>query len=158
MVLLLTLTTLQARAQTFGLRQATDTTAVLTLTTDSTAEYCRIPYRTYRFCTGDIDGDGRAEAMVGVIKRTRFDKEMGRRLFIYKNLGGRIRPLWMGSRLGGILEDFRYTDGKIRSLETDRRGLYYVAEYKWHQFGLDFERFLIKETCREEGLSMFEGR
>ena len=96
MVLLLTLTTLQARAQTFALRQATDTTAVLTLTTDSTADYCRIPYRTYRFCTGDIDGDGRAEAMVGVIKRTRFDKEMGRRLFIYKNLGGRIRPLWMG--------------------------------------------------------------
>ena len=59
MVLLLTLTTLKARAQTFALRQATDTTAVLTLTTDSTADYCRIPYRTYRFCTGDIDGDGK---------------------------------------------------------------------------------------------------
>ena len=43
MVLLLTLTTLKARAQTFALRQATDTTAVLTLTTDSTADYCRVP-------------------------------------------------------------------------------------------------------------------
>ena len=104
---------------------------------------------------GDINGDGKAEAIVGVIKKTRFDREMSRRLFIYKNIDGRIRPLWMGSRLGGILQDFRYTNGRIRSLETDKKGLFYVAEYTWGQFGLVFERFITKETNREEALRLF---
>ena len=32
----------------------------------------RLPYPVYQFQTGDVDGDGNIDAMVGVIKSTRF--------------------------------------------------------------------------------------
>lgn len=144
-----------AGAQTFALRQLSDSLSVLTLRTDSTADYWRIPHPTYRFCTGDIDGDGKEEALVGVVKKTRFHRETARRLFIYKNMDGRIRALWMGSRLGGILYDFRYVGGRVRSIETDKLGFYYVAEYSWRKFGLSFEQFLAQKTTREEAFHHF---
>lgn len=67
----------------------------------------RLPYPVYRFCTGDVNGDGSTDALVGVIKRTRFHRDMGCRIFIFKQVEGKVRPLWMGSKLGGILQDFR---------------------------------------------------
>lgn len=164
-------------AQEFGLKQKSDSLNLLTLRTDSTFDQWEIRHPVYRFCTGDVNGDGQPEALVGVIKRTRFFHDMGRRLFIYKNVHGRIRALWMGSKLGGILQDFRYiapptrgiqTDsitgnqpaanrkGWVRSLETDTQGCYYVAEYSLRKFGLSFDRFLIKAVSKEEALSIFE--
>ena len=68
----------------------------------------RLPYPVYQFQTGDVDGDGREDAMVGVIKATRFYPEKARRLFIFKEVNGKARPMWLGSKLGGILEDFRF--------------------------------------------------
>ena len=44
----------------------------------------RLPYPVYQFQTGDVDGDGRVDAMVGVVKSTRFYPEKARRLFIFK--------------------------------------------------------------------------
>ena len=38
----------------------------------------RLPYPVYQFQTGDVDGDGREDAMVGVIKATRFYPEKAR--------------------------------------------------------------------------------
>ena len=46
----------------------------------------RLPYPVYQFQTGDVDGDGRADAMVGVVKSTRFYPEKARRLFIFKQV------------------------------------------------------------------------
>ena len=115
----------------------------------------RLPYPVYRFCTGDLTGDSIPEAMVGVIKATRYYPEMGRRLFIFKLVNGKARPLWMGSKLGGILQDFRYIDGRIRSLETTTDGRYVVAEYHWQDFGMVFDRFLLKNANREEALQCF---
>ena len=128
----------------FTLDRQTDSLYVLTLTTDSTRHEWRLPYPVYRMETGDVDGNGTIEALVGVIKPTRFYPEMGRRLFIFKNYHGLVRPLWMGSKLGGILEDFRFTDGK-----------YVVAEYRWAHFGMGFERFLLKNVTREEAIKTF---
>ena len=139
----------------FSLEQRNDTLSVLTLTTDSTCDRWELPYPVYRFCTGDVDGDGSVDAMVGVIKSTRYFKEKGRRLFIFKNYHGLVRPLWMGSKLGGILEDFRFTDGKIRSLERTTDGKYVVAEYRWAHFGMGFERFLLKNVTKEEAMECF---
>ena len=115
-----------------------------------------LPYPVYQFATGDVDGDGSIDAMVGVIKTTRYFKEKGRRLFIFKNYEGLVRPLWMGSKLGGILEDFRFIDGKIRSLECTTDGKYVVAEYRWDNFGMGFERFLLKNVTKEEAVECFE--
>ena len=144
-----------AFGQEFSLEQKNDTLSFLTLKTDSTCDRWELPYPVYQFCTGDVDGNGSTDAMVGVVKSTRYYKEKGRRIFIFKNYNGYVRPLWMGSKLGGILEDFRFKDGLIRSLETTKDGKYVVAEYRWAHFGMGFERFLIKNVTREEAISIF---
>jgi len=59
-------------AQTFTLQRQTDSLYVLTLTTDSTRNQWQLPYPVYRMETGDVDGNGTIEALVGVIKPTRF--------------------------------------------------------------------------------------
>lgn len=115
----------------------------------------RLPYPVYQLQTGDVDGDGSTDAMVGVIKPTRFFPEKARRLFIFKQVNGKVRPLWMGSKLGGILQDFRFVDGRIRSLETTTDSLYVVAEYHWGGFGMSFERFIVKGTDQETAIKTF---
>jgi hypothetical protein len=144
-----------ALGQRFSLEQKNDTLSFLSLKTDSTYDKWRLPYPVYRFCTGDVDGDGSIDAMVGVIKSTRYYQEKGHRLFIFKNYHGLVRPLWLGSKLGGILEDFRFKDGLIRSLERTTDGKYVVAEYRWDHFGMAFERFLAKNVTRPAALEIF---
>jgi len=116
----------------------------------------RLPYPVYQFQIGDVDGNGSQDAMVGVIKNTRFHREIGRRLFIFKQVNGHVRPLWLGSKLGGILQDFRYVDGRIRSMETTTDSLYVVAEYRWSGFGMVFDRFLVKGTDKETAIKYFK--
>ena len=115
----------------------------------------RLPYPVYQFQTGDVDGDGQIGAMVGVVKATRFYQERGRRLHIFKQVNGKVRPLWLGSKLGGILVDFRFIDGRIRSLETTTDGKYVVTDYKWGGFGMSFDRFIITATDKETATKYF---
>lgn len=145
---------LTASAQQFTLETKNDTLHVLVLTTDSTVSRWQLPYPVYQFTTGDVDGDGSTDALVGVEKATRY-YPMGRRLFIFKNYKGHVRPLWMGSKLGGILQDFRFIDGRVRSLECSTNGLYAVAEYEWAGFGLRFLQFLVPPTAREKAETIF---
>lgn len=145
---------LTAYAQQFSLETRNDTLHLVVLTTDSTISRWRLPYPVYQFTTGDVDGDGSTDALVGVVKATRY-YPMGRRLFIFKNYKGHVRPLWMGSKLGGALQDFRFTDGRVRSLEASANGLYAVAEYEWAGFGLRFVRFLVPPTAREKAETIF---
>ena len=116
----------------------------------------RLPYPVYQFQTGDVDGDGSEDAMVGVIKSTRFYPEKARRLFIFKQVNGKkARALWMGSKLGGILEDFRFVDGKIRALESTTDSLFVVSDYKWDRFGMAFDHFIIKGVDQETAIKTF---
>ena len=106
--------------------------------------------------TGDVDGNGTVEALVGVIKATRFYPEKARRLFIFKNYEGLVRPMWLGSKLGGKLQDFHFRDGRVRSLETNAKGQFTVAEYRWDDFGMAFERYLIRDADEAEARRIFE--
>ncbi|MBR6842565.1 MAG: hypothetical protein IKM77_09755 [Prevotella sp.] len=115
----------------------------------------KLPYPVYQFQVGDVDGDGREDAMVGVVKATRFYPEKARRLFIFKLVNGKARALWMGSKLGGILEDFHYIDGKIRALESTTDSLYVVSDYKWSGFGMKFDHFIIKGVNQETAIKTF---
>lgn len=115
----------------------------------------KLPYPVYQFQVGDIDGDGHEDAMVGVVKATRFYPEKARRIFIFKQVNGKARALWMGSKLGGILEDFHFIDGKIRALESTTDSLYVVSDYKWSGFGMKFDRFIIKGVNRETAIKTF---
>ena len=125
---------LSCQAQTFSLEHKTDSLYLLTLTTDSTSHQWRLPYPVYRMETGDVDGNGTTEALVGVIKPTRFHPEMGRRLFIFKN----------------------YEGLSVRSLETNAQGQYTVAEYSWSGFGVAFERYLVKNVDETTAREIFE--
>lgn len=103
---------LHLQAQTFRVETVNDSLSWLILQTDSTSDRWQLPYPVYQFQVGDVDGNGVEDAVVGVIKKTRFHRELGRRLFIFKNYRGHIRPLWMGSKLGGELVDFRFVKGQ----------------------------------------------
>ena len=139
--------TLGCTAQNFELRRANDSLYWL--------NGWRLPYPIYQFQTGDIDVDGRTDAIVGVVKGTRFYPEKSRRIFIFKDVNGKARPLWLGSKLGGELEDFRYVDGKIRALERTADGQYVVSDYVWGGFGMTFDHYIIKGVNRETAIKTF---
>ena len=149
------LVTLACQGQAFTLVQKSDSLYLLTLTTDSTCNQWSLPYPVYRMETGDVDGNGTIEALVGVIKSTRFYPEKGRRLFIFKNYKGLIRPMWLGSKLGGKLQDFHFINGRVRSLETNIKEQYAVAEYRWDDFGMAFVRYLIRDADKAEAMEKF---
>ena len=144
------------QAQTFSLQVENDSLAYLVLRTDSTTDRWRLAFPVYQICTGDVDGDGQEDALVGVVKSTRFDKKTARRLFIFKNHKGHIRPLWMGSQLGGILHDFKIVDGRVFTLQATTDGRYVVLEHVWRKFGLGAQRFIVKGVPHEEALQVFE--
>lgn len=145
-----------AQAQTFSLQVENDSLAYLVLRTDSTTDRWRLAFPVYQICTGDVDGDGQEDALVGVVKSTRFDKKTARRLFIFKNHKGHIRPLWMGSQLGGILHDFKIVNGRVFTLQATTDGQYVVLEHVWRTFGLGAQRFIVKGVPHEEALQVFE--
>jgi len=93
--------------------------------------------------------------LVGVIKSTRFHPEVARRIFIFKQVEGKVRPLWLGSRLGGTLVDFYFTNGRIRALETDGASRYAVVEYRWTDFGPASHRIIVKDTDQETAIKYF---
>ena len=146
----------EAAAQRFNVRTVCDSLSYIELHTDSTTDCWPLRFPVYRWCTGDVDGDGTDEVLVGVTKTTRFDPNLARRLFIFKNLDGMIRPMWMGSQLGGILQDFRFTDGFIRSMEMTTDSSYVVAAYKWSGFGMGFDHFIVKGTDKETATEYLE--
>ena len=101
LLLVLTVSVLPVYGQRFSLVQENDSLAFVVLSTEQGDDRWRLPYVVYRFCTGDVNGDGQEEALVGVIKPTRFYPQPGRRIFIFKNHRadperGQTRP---GSRI-----------------------------------------------------------
>ncbi len=102
-----------------------------------------------------MDGDGSLDALVGVIKKTRFHREKGRRIFIFKQVDGHVRPLWLGSHLGATLVDFRFVNGRIRALQTDEHGHYSVANYQWKDFGPVFTDFIVENTNKKSAIKLF---
>ena len=72
-------------SQGYELRKEHDSLYWLRATGGRKADEWRLPYPVYQFQTGDVDGDGSMDAMVGVIKKTRF-YPLGKRLFIFKQI------------------------------------------------------------------------
>lgn len=91
---------------------------------DSVVDAWVLDYPVYRFTCGDVTGDSIPEILVGTIKSTRYRPEKDRRLFIFHLYKERfIRPLWLGSRVGCPLIDFRLeTDTVPNLVHTWERG------------------------------------
>ena len=171
-IVTLCLQALAGRAQGFELRKEHDSLYWLRATGGRKADEWRLPYPVYQFQTGDVDGDGSEDAMVGVIKKTRF-YPLGKRLFIFKQIDAKattsmhrrklVRPMWLGSKLGGNLEDFRFVApadgdslGRIRALESTTDSLFAVSDYKWSGFGMKFDHLIIKGVDKGTALKHFE--
>lgn len=110
---------------------------------DSTADVWTLRHEVYRFDCGDMTGDGLPEIVVGVTKPTRYRPQNDRRLFIFHLYDGRlIRPLWLGSRLGGRLMDFVVerdsVSAMVHSWEADNDGCVTERIYRYEGFGLKF--------------------
>ncbi len=150
--------TLDTKSQTFTLDIRTDSMAYLVLHDSISHEVLsrwRLPYPTYGFCTGDVNRDGSLDALVGVVKPTRFNPVMARRLFVFKQVEGRIRPLWLGSKLGPYIEDFRFVDGCVRCLHRTDEDKYSVVDYRWGSFGPSDATVLAEDIGKEEATNIF---
>lgn len=117
----------------------------------------KLPYQVYNFEVADADNDGQDDIWVGVIKETRFDRNLRKRLFLFKIIEGKIRPLWLGSRMSKPLVNFRpayLIDSLdkmtktciIKTMEKEKSGKFLIANYKWRKFGVEFIQYDIRET------------
>lgn len=113
-----------------------------------------LTYPVFQYQVCDVNGDGQRDICVGVIKKTRFDPIRRKRLFMFQILGGNIRPLWLGSRLGQPLEDFRICNNTerptINTIEQERDGSFLVCIYKWRSFGLEFIDYIKRNISLNE--------
>jgi hypothetical protein len=93
----------------------------------------------------DVDGDGRAEALVALRKRARFDPVEDNRLHVYAFDGGRCVPLWRGTRLAGRFVALATVEGDRGAIVVEerlapQRGR--VARYRWNGFGYAVDEVL----------------
>ena len=110
---------------------------------DSLTDVWVLNHAVYQFDCGDLTGDGMPEILVGVIKATRYRPELDKRLFIFHLYKGRkIRPLWLGSRMGLPLIDFKVERDSIPAMvhtwERDTDGTTLERIYRQQGFGLKF--------------------
>lgn len=148
----------ESRGQTFSLQRQSDSLSLLVLQSESCRDVWRLPYPTYAFATGDVNGDGVTDALVGVVKATRFDPRIARRLFVFQQIHDYVRPLWLGSRLAGELQEFRLEGQHVVTLEQSRDSLWFVGLYHWDSFGFTMTGRRIQDVSREQADSVFRQR
>ena len=124
---------------------------------DSLTDVWALRDSVYQFDCGDLTGDGRPEILVGVIKATRYRPYLDKRLFIFKLFKGRkIRPLWLGSRMGLPLIDFKVERDSVPAMvhtwERDTDGTTVEVIYRQQGFGLKYVKTLSKENVKIEKL------
>ena len=112
---------------------------------DSVVDAWALNYPVYRFTCGDMTGDSIPEVLVGTIKATRYRPEKDKRLFIFHLYKGRfIRPLWLGSRVGCPLIDFKVETDTVPNLvhtwERKANGDTIELLYRLKGFGLKYKR------------------
>jgi len=98
-------------------------------------------WKPWKLQVGDVDGDGRPDLLLGIIKSTHQLHFPHTTLFVYTFDGKQIRRKWMGSTMGRPLLDFTLAkaDSKgwqpLFTLERTLQGRVDLSRYQWHVFG-----------------------
>jgi hypothetical protein len=124
----------------------------------TTQSVWRLDYPVYRFDCADINGDGIPEIAVGVVKSTRFDSDVHKRLFLFKLFDTcYVRPLWLGSKVSLPLVDFKLIDNgkeqRIRTIEQEDENSFVIAEYECKTFGVGWLAYLKRGLGLEEAVA-----
>jgi poly-gamma-glutamate synthesis protein (capsule biosynthesis protein) len=123
--------------------------------------YYNLRYPLYRFALGDINADGKTNIFIGVVKTTKFDPMVKKRLFIFQIIDGIIKPLWLGSRLEFPLCDFMvFNENKkvlVKTLEKNYAELYCISIYDYGNFGLKQICKLYENLHENEAKKLFYG-
>ena len=90
---------------------------------------------------GDVEGDGRHEAIVALRKPAKFDPVVENRLHVYAIAEGECVPVWRGTRLAGRFDRIAVDGDRVLALERVGSGRR-VAWYRWHGFGYRLEEIL----------------
>ncbi len=100
------------------------------------------PREVKRIEVGDLNGDGRDEAVVELVQRSKLDPEIKPRLHVYGLDAKGFQPLWRGSMLSrpffawclaGRNDDIAFD---LAALERGQNGLSWLCVYRWNGFGL----------------------
>lgn len=98
-------------------------------------------WKPWKMTTGDVDGDGQRDIILGVHKKTRFMPFEHNCLFVYGFDGKAATKKWLGSSLSKPFSDFLIAnvdddkEDELISLETRRDGKKCVVVYSWIGFG-----------------------
>jgi hypothetical protein len=143
-----------------SLRAEGDVNYIQCFANDSLTDSWPLRYPVFKIIKGDINNDGAEDIAVGVIKSTRRDSVVRKRLFIYQIRNRSIIPLWLGSSLSHPLEDFAVIQNDsitlVRSVEMESSGHYLVAEYEWFGFGLSFRKYLQRGLSHNNALELLD--
>lgn len=124
------------------------------LGSDSIVLKKQMNYQVFKLCQADIDNSGQDEFITGAIKRTKFDTTVSKRINIWKIEDNAIVPMWLGSKMSHPLYDFEIKADScghvICTIELEKDGLYLIAKYKWHSFGLKFIAYIKREINLNE--------
>ena len=90
---------------------------------------------------GDVEGDGKPEAVVALRKPAKFDPVVENRLHVYAIEEGQCVPVWRGTRLAGRFDRIAVDGDRVLALERVGAGRR-VAWYRWHGFGYRLEETL----------------
>jgi hypothetical protein len=148
-----------AKQKTVYLEKYSDTQYRIVSTLENDTSYWEINYNVYRMEYKDINNDGVNEIVIGVIKKTRFDPNYRKRIFIFKHYENQIRPMWLGTRLSRPLSDFTILQAKdttfLLALEQGKNSNLCLSKYKWNKFGFEFIEYIAKEKNSQKVKNQF---